>query len=259
MNGHQIGSQGAQACRRVGRASDGSRQEMPGSARGRRLRGPGISGGSKFVSARFLVGIFDSVYLVALTAWVGSILFFLFGVAPLIFRVLSAEDASRFVRALFPRYYMLGCDRRRDRPARFRGRPALLSGIPRAGHRHPVPDHPRLHPGDVVCGQLADSRLEYRERCRHRRPRAVPAAPSTMGATQCARARGWPWPADRPREPAGTRTSGIPQLSPGELARVDAELGSGDRAGGDEVRISALARRARASPRSLPAPSWIPT
>ena len=60
------------------------------------------------MSARFLMGVFDSVYLIALTAWVGSILFFSFGVAPLIFRVLSAEDAGRFVRALFPRYYTWG-------------------------------------------------------------------------------------------------------------------------------------------------------
>lgn len=60
------------------------------------------------MSARFLMGLFDSVYLIALTAWVGSILFFSFGVAPVIFRVLSAQDAGRFVRALFPRYFMWG-------------------------------------------------------------------------------------------------------------------------------------------------------
>jgi hypothetical protein len=39
---------------------------------------------------------------------VGSILFVSFGVAPLIFRVLDAEPAARFVRALFPRYYAWG-------------------------------------------------------------------------------------------------------------------------------------------------------
>ena len=52
--------------------------------------------------------MFDSVYLVALTAWVGSILFFSFGVAPIIFRVLGAEAGGKFVRALFPRYYLWG-------------------------------------------------------------------------------------------------------------------------------------------------------
>ncbi|MGC8642623.1 MAG: DUF4149 domain-containing protein, partial [Isosphaeraceae bacterium] len=65
----------------------------------------GLQAGAFFVSARFLMGVFDSVYLIALTAWVGSILFVSFGVAPLIFRVLSAEDAGKFVRALLPRYY----------------------------------------------------------------------------------------------------------------------------------------------------------
>jgi hypothetical protein len=52
--------------------------------------------------------LFDAVYLLALTAWVGSILYFSFGVAPLIFRVLGPEAGGRFVRALFPRYYAWG-------------------------------------------------------------------------------------------------------------------------------------------------------
>jgi hypothetical protein len=60
------------------------------------------------MSSRFLLGVFDSVYVVALTAWIGSILFFSFGVAPLIFRVLGDETGGRFVRAVFPRYYLWG-------------------------------------------------------------------------------------------------------------------------------------------------------
>jgi hypothetical protein len=52
--------------------------------------------------------LFDSVYAIALTAWVGSILFVSFGVAPLIFTVLGAESGAKFVRALFPRYYLWG-------------------------------------------------------------------------------------------------------------------------------------------------------
>jgi Domain of unknown function (DUF4149) len=60
------------------------------------------------VTAPVLLGIFDSVYLIALTAWVGSILFFSFAVAPLIFKVLGAEAGGKFVRALFPRYYLWG-------------------------------------------------------------------------------------------------------------------------------------------------------
>jgi uncharacterized membrane protein len=60
------------------------------------------------VTARSLLLVFDSAYVLALTAWVGSILFFSFVVAPIIFQVLSAESAARFVRALFPRYYAWG-------------------------------------------------------------------------------------------------------------------------------------------------------
>ena len=60
------------------------------------------------MTAPVLLGIFDSVYLIALTAWVGSILFFSFGVAPIIFKVLGAESGGKFVRALFPRYYLWG-------------------------------------------------------------------------------------------------------------------------------------------------------
>jgi len=60
------------------------------------------------VSPRFLIGVFDSVYLVALCAWVGSVLFFSFAVAPIVFTVLGKETGSRLVRALLPRYYAWG-------------------------------------------------------------------------------------------------------------------------------------------------------
>jgi hypothetical protein len=60
------------------------------------------------MSARFLLAVFDSVYLVALTAWVGSILFFSFGESPIIFRVLGEQNGGKYVRALFPRYYLWG-------------------------------------------------------------------------------------------------------------------------------------------------------
>ncbi len=60
------------------------------------------------MTARFLLVVFDSVYLLALTAWVGSVLFLSFGVAPILFKVLGAEAGGKFVRALFPRYYMWG-------------------------------------------------------------------------------------------------------------------------------------------------------
>jgi hypothetical protein len=60
------------------------------------------------MDARRLLALFDATYLLALSSWVGSVLFFSFGVAPLIFRVLGAEAGGRFVRALFPRYYAWG-------------------------------------------------------------------------------------------------------------------------------------------------------
>ncbi len=58
--------------------------------------------------ARFLLLVFDSAYVLALAAWVGSILFFSFGVAPVIFSVLGEQAGGKFVRALFPRYYLWG-------------------------------------------------------------------------------------------------------------------------------------------------------
>ncbi len=60
------------------------------------------------MTAPVLLAIFNSVYLIALTSWVGSILFFSFAVAPIIFQVLGAEAGGKFVRALFPIYYKWG-------------------------------------------------------------------------------------------------------------------------------------------------------
>jgi len=60
------------------------------------------------MTAPTILAFFNSVYLLALTAWVGSIAFFSFAVAPIIFRVLGAEAGGKFVRALFPRYYTWG-------------------------------------------------------------------------------------------------------------------------------------------------------
>lgn len=60
------------------------------------------------MTAPAILAFFNTVYLLAMTAWVGSIAFFSFGVAPIIFRVLGAEAGGKFVRALFPRYYAWG-------------------------------------------------------------------------------------------------------------------------------------------------------
>ena len=60
------------------------------------------------MNARTLLALFDSIYVLALTSLVGSILFFSFAVAPIIFGTLGAESGAKFVRALFPRYYAWG-------------------------------------------------------------------------------------------------------------------------------------------------------
>ena len=60
------------------------------------------------MDAHSLLIVFDALFLLGMTAWLGAILFFSFGVAPIIFRVLEASQAARFVRALFPRYYAWG-------------------------------------------------------------------------------------------------------------------------------------------------------
>lgn len=53
-----------------------------------------------------LLRLFDFVYATSIVGWLGAILFFSFGVAPIIFAVLDAEPAAKFVRKLFPRYYL---------------------------------------------------------------------------------------------------------------------------------------------------------
>lgn len=46
--------------------------------------------------------------LLAMVTWVGALIFLSFLMAPTAFSVLDQKDASRFVRAIFPRYYGLG-------------------------------------------------------------------------------------------------------------------------------------------------------
>ena len=60
------------------------------------------------MSVPALVALFDAVYGLCLAIWVGSIAFFSFGVAPIIFNVLPPDHAAKFVRTLFPRYYAWG-------------------------------------------------------------------------------------------------------------------------------------------------------
>ncbi|MBX6315384.1 MAG: DUF4149 domain-containing protein [Isosphaeraceae bacterium] len=60
------------------------------------------------MTARSLLVVFDVVYALALTGWVGSTLFFSFGVEPVIVKALDPAAAARLLRALYPRYYAWG-------------------------------------------------------------------------------------------------------------------------------------------------------
>ena len=48
------------------------------------------------------------VYLLAMVCWLGSIIFFSFFTAPVIFTTLARSDAGKVVAVIFPRYYILG-------------------------------------------------------------------------------------------------------------------------------------------------------
>src|ERR1700730_11815440 len=48
------------------------------------------------------------IYLLAIACWLGSVVFFSFFVAPVVFTVLARPDAGKVVSVIFPRYYILG-------------------------------------------------------------------------------------------------------------------------------------------------------
>lgn len=48
------------------------------------------------------------VFLLSWALWIGAIVFFLFVVAPTAFRALELEHAGKFIRTMFPRYYLVG-------------------------------------------------------------------------------------------------------------------------------------------------------
>lgn len=48
------------------------------------------------------------IYLLALVCWLGSVIFFSFFTAPVVFTVLARPDAGKVVSVIFPRYYVLG-------------------------------------------------------------------------------------------------------------------------------------------------------
>ena len=52
--------------------------------------------------------IFNFIYLLSLVIWIGSIVFFSFFVAPLIFKSLEREKAGELMGIIFPHYYKVG-------------------------------------------------------------------------------------------------------------------------------------------------------
>ena len=52
--------------------------------------------------------VINFIYLLSLVCWVGSIFFFSFFVAPVVFKTLEREKAGELVGIIFPRYYMIG-------------------------------------------------------------------------------------------------------------------------------------------------------
>ena len=133
------------------------------------------------VNARFLLAFFDSVYVLALTAWVGSILFFSFGVAPIVFQVLSARGGGQVRPGPVPAVLHLGRDRRGDRPARLPGRAVELPGVPRPDRRGAGDDDRGRNADHAVRGQLVDPGDQRRAR---RRARA-----RSRGSTACTAVR----------------------------------------------------------------------
>jgi MFS family permease len=52
--------------------------------------------------------LINFIYLLSLVCWIGSIIFFSFFVAPVVFKNLEREKAGELVGIIFPRYYMIG-------------------------------------------------------------------------------------------------------------------------------------------------------
>ncbi len=52
--------------------------------------------------------VINFIYLLSLVVWIGSIVFFSFFAAPVIFKTLEREKAGEVVGIIFPRYYLIG-------------------------------------------------------------------------------------------------------------------------------------------------------
>jgi hypothetical protein len=52
--------------------------------------------------------LINFIYLLSLVCWIGSIIFFSFFVAPIVFKILEQKKAGEVIGIIFPRYYMIG-------------------------------------------------------------------------------------------------------------------------------------------------------
>ena len=116
------------------------------------------------MDALTLLRIFDAAYLLATVAWLGAILFFSFGVAPIIFKVLEPSQAARFVRALFPRYYAWGAIAATAALASFTSGVLVTTGV--SGAVGPGPDRPpdRGRAGQLLLREHVDATDQRRPR-----------------------------------------------------------------------------------------------
>jgi uncharacterized membrane protein len=58
------------------------------------------------VTSRHLLTLFDTVYLAALSVWIGGAVFMVFGLNPILLKTIGSESASKLIRAIYPRYYV---------------------------------------------------------------------------------------------------------------------------------------------------------
>jgi uncharacterized membrane protein len=65
--------------------------------------GTGVAG-----KLRGVMPVVKWCYLLSLSVWIGSVVFFRVVVAPMVFKALASDDAAKLMRGIFPRYYALG-------------------------------------------------------------------------------------------------------------------------------------------------------
>ena len=233
--------------------ADRSRNLHARATPGTSVRPPVASGGrqGRSMTTRHLLALFDSIYVLAMAAMVGSIVFFSFVVAPIIFRVLGAEGGRPIRPRLIPPVLSLGRDLRGDRAAGVSspGRSASpntggssvgIQAVDAAG-LHPdhalrrqlagTPDQSGPRRGAVVARSLraaaspiraAERRWSWSSGSGCWSPsRAVPL-PGPRGSSSCRRSSGRDRPGPSPRSVAGGDRGGCvePVRRP---SRIDAD------------------------------------